>query len=229
MSKPVVNIYLSPNGKSTKILADHLAKVIDDLNKIIMINFIYISAVNAKKVQAKGIRKSPTLIYGNRKFEGLENIIKVLTPPKRERETYGFGNTNPEEMLHEWQNYVIDKGGDEGEEEEDITGEGGRRRIADRIAAFQKRRPKMEGVPGKNKIPGGRALKSKNAQKDYNPANGDDDFIRDSGVNSIVQTPTDTYVQDTDGELILEDYYLEEAISAGKVSKPGKIHRGHSF
>ena len=38
MSKPVVNIYLSPNGKSTKILADHLAKVIDDLNKIIMIN-----------------------------------------------------------------------------------------------------------------------------------------------------------------------------------------------
>ena len=228
MSKPVVNIYLSPTGKSTKVLTDHLAKVIDDLNKIIMINFIYISQANAKKVQQKGIRKSPTLIYGARKFEGLDNIVKVLTPPRRERETYGYGNTNPEEMLHEWQNYIIDNGAEE-EEEEDISGDAGRRRIAERIAAFQKRRPKMEGVPAKNRIAGGRALKSKNAQKDYNPEKGDEDFLRDSGVNNIVQTPTDTYVQDTDGELILEDYYLDEAISAGKKQTSGRIHRGHGF
>jgi hypothetical protein len=221
MSKPEVIIYLSPNGKSTKILTDHLAKFIDDLNKMIMIKFIYISQANAKKVQQKGIRKSPTLIYGSRKFEGLDNIIKVLTPPKRERETYGYGNTNPDEMLHEWQNYIIDGKGDE-EEEEDITGDGGRKRLADRMAAFQKRRPQATDTKGK-------VNKKKTVHKDYNPEKGDDEFIRDSGVNNVIQTPTDTYVQDTDGELILEDYYLEEAVAAGKKQTSGRIHRGHAF
>ncbi len=221
MSKPEVIIYLSPNGKSTKILTDHLAKFIDDLNKMIMIKFIYISQANAKKVQQKGIRKSPTLIYGNRKFEGLDNIIKVLTPPKRERETYGYGNTSPDEMLHEWQNYIIEGRGEE-EEEEDITGENGRKRLADRIAAFQKRRPQATDTTGK-------VAKKKAVHKDYNPEKGDDDFIRDSGVNNVIQTPTDTYVQDTDGELILEDYYLDEAVAAGKKQTNGRIHRGHAF
>jgi len=221
MSKPEVLIYLSPNGKSTKILTDHLAKFIDDLNKMIMIKFIYISQANAKKVQQKGIRKSPTLIYGSRKFEGLDNIIKVLTPPKRERETYGYGNTNPDEMLHEWQNYIIDGKGDD-EEEEDISGDGGRKRLADRMAAFQKRRPQATDTKGK-------VNKKKTVHKDYNPEKGDDDFIRDSGINNIIQTPTDTYVQDTDGELILEDYYLDEAVAAGKKQTSGRIHRGHAF
>jgi hypothetical protein len=228
MSKPTVVIYLSPNGKSTKVLADHLATVIDDLNKIIMIHFVYISKANADKVKAKGIKKSPTLIYGNRKFEGLENIIKVLTPPKRERETYGYGITNPDEMLHKWQSDVIDTYAED-EDEEDIGGEMGRRKLQERMEAFQKRRPKMDGVSKKHQIPGGRNVKSRNTQKDYNPERGDDDFIRDSGINNIVQTPTDTYVQDTDGELILEDYYLDEAIMAGKKQSAGRIHRGHNF
>jgi hypothetical protein len=118
-------------------------------------------------------------------------------------------------MLHKWQSDVMDNKTEE-EEEEDISGEIGRRRIQERAAAFQKRRPKMDGVENKNKINGGRALKSKTTQKDYNPDHGDDDFIRDSGVSSVVQTPTDTYVQDTDGELILEDYYLNEALASGK-------------
>lgn len=228
MSKPEIFVYLSPEGKSTKILTDHLAKVIDDLNKIIMIKFIYINRANAQKVQQKGIRKSPTLIYGNRKYEGLDKIIQVLTPPRRERETYGYGNTSPDEMLHEWQNYIIDSKGED-DEEEDLTGDAGRKRLADRMAAFQKKRPQMLDVPAKNRIPGGRNVKRKNMQKDYNAEKGDDDFLRDSGVNNVVQTPTDAYVQDTDGELILEDYYLDEAVAAGKKQSPGRIHRGHSF
>lgn len=226
MSKPMVDVYLNTKAPSTKVLTEHLAKYIDDLNQILLINFIYITDKNAPLVKKRGVRRTPTLKYGKRTYEGLEKIIRVLTPPKSGKETYGYGNTNPDEMLHEYQNEIIDnRADDEQEDQDDMNGDARTQQIRSRIAAFQKRRPKMDGVGQKQKIAGGRKIKSKFNQKEYAGSSADDDFLKDSGVGSIDQTPTERYVEDTDGELILEDYYLNEAIANGKVQKQGKGRR----
>jgi len=226
-SKLVVDVYLNAKSNSAKLLADHLAKHIDGLNEIILISFIYISPKNAALVQKKGIRRTPTLIYGPRKFEGLDKIIQVLTPPKRSRETYGYGVSNPDEMLHKWQSDIIETAGADGEDEDedDMNPTARESQLRQKMAAFQKQRPRMEGVPSKNKITGGRKVKAGIVQKEYG---NDDDFLKDTNTLNVKQTPTSSYVEDTDGELILEDYYLAEAIKDGKKPYTGK-HRGHGF
>lgn len=212
MSKPTVYIYLNEKAASTVTLSKHLAKHIDDLNNLLLIHFIYITKNNSEKVKQKGIRKTPTLIYENRRFEGLEKIIQVLTPPQRNKESYGYGVTNPDEMLHKWQDEIIQNHADD-DQEEALGDTIGDTEIRDKMAAFQKKRPKMsDNVSQKQKIPGGRLVKGKSNQKEYH---GDDDFLKDSGVNNQDQTPTSQYTEDVDGELLLEDYYLEEAYASG--------------
>jgi len=154
LSKPVVNIYLNRKANSTTILSRHLAENIDALNQFLLINFIYINQNNSNLVRQKGIRKTPTLIYGRRRFEGIQKIIQILTPPSRGKETYGYGVTSPEDMMHKWQSMIIDTKDAEDDEDEgdpDVRTQ----QIRSRMAAFQKRRPKMEGVGRKNKIRGG--------------------------------------------------------------------------
>jgi hypothetical protein len=227
-SIPVVDVYLNSKSNSAKTLSEHLAKHIDGLNEIVLINFIYISSNNAAAVQKKGIRRTPTLVYGPRKFEGLDKIIQVLTPPKKGKETYGYGVSNPDEMMHKWQTDIIDAGvsGEDEDDETDNTNPVAREnQLRQKMAAFQKQRPRMEGVPSKNKITGGRKIKAGGAQKEYG---NDDDFLRDTNTLNVKQTPTSSYVEDTDGELILEDYYLAEAYKDGKKPYVGK-HRGHGF
>lgn len=225
-SRPVVNVYLKTDAKSTKVLVEHLAKHIDALNNLVLINFIYITDKNAAKIQQRGIRRTPTLIYGNRRFEGLDKIIQVLTPPKSGRENYGYGVTSPDEMLTKWQNDIIDSAQDEQEEEDDMSPDAREKQLRQKMAAMQKQRPQMHGVSSKNKIAGGRKLKATAAAKEYT---NDDDFLKASRLRDTEQTPINPYTEDKDGELILEDYYLEEAIRDGKKVTKGKIHRGHSF
>jgi hypothetical protein len=224
-SKPVVDVYLNSKSNSAKTLSEHLAKHIDGLNEIVHINFIYISPKNAAQVQRKGIRRTPTLIYGARKFEGLDKILAVLTPPKRNSETYGYGVSSPDEMLHKWQTDIIDTTDEDEEDNDDMSPEARSNQLRVKMAQMQKQRPKMEGVPGKNKIAGGRKVKTGVAHRDYG---NDDDFLKDSGTLSVKQTPTASYVEDTDGELMLEEYYLGEAYKDGKKPYHGK-HKGHAF
>jgi hypothetical protein len=214
-SKPVVDIYLKTKSESAKMLTAHLAKHIDQLNELIMINFIYITEGNAQAVQRKGIRRTPTLIYYNRTFEGLDKIIKVLTPPKNNSENYGYGVTSPDEMLDKWQSDIIDSTAEE-EEEDDMSPEARSEQIRRKMAQMQKNRPQMHGVPSKNKISGGRKLTAPKAQKEYS---NDDDFLNASGISSVKATPASPYVDSADGELILEDYYLDEALKNGKKTK----------
>lgn len=224
-SKPIIDIYLKTESQSAKALTVHLAKYIDQLNEQVLINFIYITDKNAPAVQRKGIRRTPTLIYGNRRFEGLEKIVRILTPQKRDTENYGYGVMNPDEMLNKWQSDIIDSAVDE-ETDDDMSSDARSQQLRQKMAAMQKMRPQMQGVPSKNKIGGGRKLKTATPKKEYN---NDDDFLKASGVGSVKQTPTNPYMEDKDGELILEDYYLDEAMKDGKKIPKGKIHKGHGF
>lgn len=217
LSKPIVKIYLSTTAKSTTLLTAHLAKHIDALNNLLMIQFIYITEKNAEAIQKRGIRRTPTLIHSDRKFEGLEKIIQVLTPPKQGRETYGYGMTSPDEMLHQWQSEAMSRANDEDDDESNADVVENKMRA--RMAVFQKKRARMEGTSKEHTVPGGRKVKAKNNQKTYD---GDSDFIKDAGVDQdrTDNTPTERFVEDADGELLLEDYYLNEAMAAGKTTKP---------
>jgi len=225
-SKPVVNIYLNKNAVSTKILTQHLAENIDALNKILLINFIYITPNNSKLVMEKGIKSTPTLIYGKRKFEGIKKIMGILTPPERGKETYGYGATSPEDMLHKWQSMIINT-----REEEEFEDDGDphvrTEQLRTKMAAFQKRRPKMEGVARKQKIRGGRRVKGKNNQReygDYMERDGDFQFMKDAGLFDRENTPIEGYTETQDGELMLEEYYLNEAMKDGKKVSREKVY-----
>lgn len=224
LSKPVVNIFLNRRSASTQILSQHLAKNIDSLNKLLLINFIYITQKNAQIVMQKGIKRTPTLIYGKRRFEGIEKIVQILTPPEKERETYGYGVTSPEEMLHTWQNMIIDTRDDDEVDEGDPDVR--TNQIRSKMAAFQKNRPKMEGVGRKNKIRGGRKVTAKNDQRDYGDymeRDGDTQFMRDAGLFDVEDTPVAGYTENKDGELMLEEYYLNLALEGGKEDRRGRV------
>lgn len=208
LSKPVVNIYLNKHAKSTEILSRHLAEHITKLNNRFIINFIYITKANSAMVSAKGVKKTPTLLYGNRKYEGLQNIIKILTPPDETKEHFGIGVTSPEDMLHKYQNEIMTRGEEE-EDDDEHDPAYMEQRLKEKMAAMQKRRPEMRGVSGKSSLKGGRALKTKKNDKKYHYSNGDSAFLHDAGKSNTNDTPS--YTEDTDGELILEEYYLTEA------------------
>ena len=217
LTKPVVKIIMSKNAKSSAVLIDnHLSKHIDALNQILFIEFIYVTKANTNKLKATGIRQTPTLIYGDRTFTGIDKIIKVLTPPAQNKESFGYGITSPEEMLHNWQSEILDTREDDDSLDENDP-EVRSQQIRQKMAAFQRRRPAMEGGEEKHKIKGGRKLKAKKSEHlgGYDQQQGDDKFLKDSGLSDLQDTPGG-YVEDTDGELILEEYFLEVAKDEGK-------------
>lgn len=223
-----VLIFLRKSSKSSDVLAEHLAKNINTINKYCYIKFVYINAENAEKVRGMGIRQTPTMIQGKHKIEGIEKIIKALTFGNIAKETYGYGVTSPEEMLHKWQSDIVTVG--EAEEDGDETDPSVRsQQLRQRMADFQKKRPRMEGVDKKRKIKGGVDIKSKAHQQEYgdfSTRDGDLQFLRDSHVMDTENTPIAGYVESSDGELILEDYFLEEAKSDGKKLRNENLKSG---
>lgn len=209
--EPIAIIYVNPTADSTKILNDFLAKHINQLNMFFYVKRINVTSKNVKEVRRRGIDNTPTLVYNNRKFVSLENIIKVLTPPADQKDHYGYGNTNPDDLIEQNRKEIIDDGDDDNDDDNldnrDTV-------IRQKMAALQKLRPEMNDVDKKSKISGGRKIKPiKNAKQNYDT---DDEFRKASNVDNITETPTKRYMTEEDGDLILEEYFLNEAMMNGK-------------
>ena len=213
MSKPIAEIYINPKSKTTEILNQFLAKHIDQINEHLFIKRISVSSENIALVKRKGIDHTPTLVYNRRKVVSLEKIVKILTPPSDHKDHYGYGNMSSSDLVNQFQNSILDTGDDD-PEDNDMSPEARSNVLRQKMAALQKKRPQMDGVGDKNKIIGGRKVKSnKSVASEFK---NDDDFKKATGMDNIIQTPVKKYMDDDDGAMILEEYYLTEAINNGK-------------
>lgn len=207
MAKPVVDIYINPSAESGKKLAEHIAIHIDQLNKHLIINFIHVTKANSRAVMQKGVTRTPTLIYHNEVYEGLDKIKSILTPKNSAQ------SEDPDEMMRRYQEQAIDvrnhNNVDDEEDDDNMSPESRNRELQQKMAALQKKRPVMQDVDSKQKIPGGRKTVAKQSRaREYT---NDDDFLSDTGDKAA-------FVENNDGELMLEEYYLGEAIQSGKKS-----------
>jgi hypothetical protein len=213
MSKPVVIIYINPGAQSTKILDQFLAKHIDQINEHLFVKRIKVTSKNVAMVKKKGIDHTPTLVYNRRKFVSLEKIIRILTPPAEHKDHYGYGNTSSDDLVHQYHSTILDTG-DDNKEDDDLEPDNRTNVIRQKMAAFQKRRPQMDGVEGSRKLKGGRKVKT--VQPTKSKFDTDEEFRKAARVDNIAETPSRKYMDEDDGAMILEDYYLEEANKSGK-------------
>jgi hypothetical protein len=215
MNKPVVVIYVQKDQKSTKVLTDFIANNIDRINHSLIIKLTTVNAGNAKAVKGSGIERTPTLVYDGKKFVTLEKIIQILTPPEITKDNFGYANTNPDDLVHQYQSTIMDAGddGDDGDDQ-DTRGEV----IRQKMVQMQKKRPQMDGVEGDRRLNGGRKITSKQPPKKQ--FSDDDEFRRATRVDNVDDTPMKEYTDDIDGSRMLEDYYNDEA------DKAGRLHTG---
>lgn len=207
--KPTVEIYVNPKAKSTDVLTDFIAKHIDRINENLMVKIIRVTSKNVNLVKKRGIKRTPTLLYDNKPYESLEKIVRILTPPGDEGEHYGYGNTTPDDLTHQYHESVLSTGDDDGSED---APEKRAEVIRQRMAALQKRRPEMRGVDKTRSVKGGRKVIATSKRSAYDT---DDDFRRASGVDDVDETPIKKFMEE-DGESILEDYYNDEADKFGR-------------
>jgi hypothetical protein len=209
MAKIRVMVFVKPKADSTKYLVKHIGKHIDNLNKILIINIIQVTKSNLSEVKAMGVTRTPTLVYNKKLYVTLEKIIRILTPPQNAKETYGPGIEDPEDLIRRYHSGVIDS--------DDSPGDGDEKELRQddimrKMAAFQKRRPQMEGVPEKARLRGGRKVVARHKKDKFN---SDDAFRKESGVDEAEETPGFGH-HEYDGPSMLEDYYNREADNFGR-------------
>src|SRR6185437_1254188 len=212
-NKPIATIFVNPDSKSTKLLEQFLVKNIDRINEYIYINRIKVTPKNVAAVKRKGIEQTPTLLFNNRKYVNLERIIKLLNPPAENKDHFGLGNANPDEMVYQYQSGILDTGDENGEDLE-LDPETRSNVLRQKMAAMQKRRPQMDGVENSRKLKGGKKVIARQPIK--SKFNDDEEFRRAARIDNISETPSKRYMDEQDGEMILEDYYLNEALQSGK-------------
>jgi hypothetical protein len=212
MKKTKVTIFIKKDAKSTKILTEFIAKNIDELSKFLVIDLKQVTAKNAGEVKRLGVDRTPTLVYNGKRYVSLEKIIRILTPPKNARETYGLDTGNPDELIHKYHNGVIHTRDDDEEDDPRINRDDEIRR---KMASFQKRRPQMMGMESSDRyLRGGRKITARKRGK--NEFNNDDEFRREARVDEQEDTPHSRYFSEEDGDLILENYYNHEADLQGR-------------
>jgi hypothetical protein len=216
MKKIKVVVYIKKDAASTKALTNFIAKNIDEISRTVIIDLKPVTAKNVEEIKRLGIDRTPTLVYGGKKYISLERIVKILTPKRNTsaggREGYGADASNPDELIHKYQDGVINTGDNDYEDDPRVTREDEIRR---KMASFQKRRPQMSGMEGSDRyLKGGRKIVNKRSNKGR--FDDDDDFRRATGVDDQEDTPQNKYLDETDGNLILEDYYNHEADLQGR-------------
>lgn len=186
----------------------HVAKHIDELNRLgVYVETKVVEGRAAQEAKAMGIRNTPTLDFGGRKFVGADAITKVLTPPSRGVDRPPLNVANSEEYIMNYQQRIIASGEEEEQEDFGMT-------LQQKMAAFQKRRPEMLGVDPKAALSGGRKLPPpKQTQSSFS---SDDDFRSAAGLDNLEPTPASGYNAADDGLLLLEDYYNAEADRSGR-------------
>jgi hypothetical protein len=216
--KPKVFIFVNPNARSTTILTNFIAKHVDQINRKMFVKLIQINKKNVEIVKRKGVTQAPTLIYGKKHIVSLESILKVLTPPRETRDNFGQNHMSADEMLHDYHDSILNTGDIEDDDETDPSVR--EQVIRQKMAAMQKRRPQMsDDVGTAQHLRGGRKLKSRAPRQ--SEFNSDTEFARAAGMGNMQSTPSERYMDEADGELLLEDYYLDLANQGGK--KVGKV------
>ncbi len=216
IQKPKAILYLNTSGPNTDKLMNHIAQHVDILNRYMIIEFVYITSENTSTIRRRGITSSPSMIFAGKKYQGVIDIIKILSPKPREQPA--IDDLNPEEVFLYWQQKHMKPGDDSGDDSEDETDPACRtRELQEKMAAVQKRRPVMAGVDDNYKLAGGRPISKHSSSKiygGYGDQNGDSIFLQDSGRS---ETSAEIIPDDqSNGELLLEDYYLDEAFQFGK-------------
>lgn len=200
--KKTVQIYVNPKSDATRELTKFIGKHLDEINKRVMVKIIKVNSRNLREVQRRGISKTPTLVYGGKKYEGTRKIITILRPPSAYRDGFG-GVTSAEEMVHRFMvRNIYDGQGEEEEDDEDDPRNRGET-LRKRMATFQKRRPAMEGMDGGPPISGGRKVTANRRGRGKKSFSNDEDFMREAGAYN--ETPTERYMTEEDGDLILEN------------------------
>jgi hypothetical protein len=216
LTKPTVVIYVQPDADSTRVLTDYIGKNIDKINDFLVVKFIKVNPKNVQLVRARGVERTPTLVYNKKKYISVEKIISILTPPANNQDHFGYGNTSSDDMVHAYHDAILNTGEDDQDEDHpDMRSQV----IKQKMVAFQKRRPEMHGVESGRKVKGGRKITSKPPPK--SEFGNDAEFVKASRKDNVESTPFKRYADDQDGDYLLEEYYLDEANKSGK--KVGKV------
>jgi hypothetical protein len=213
--KPRVQIFVKPKAKSTILLTKHIGKYIDRINKYLILDIVQVTEKNVTAIKKLGISRTPTLIHNRKQYVSLEKIVRILTPPDESKDQYGVDVGSPDELVHKYHDSVINMNDDGEEDDPSVRREDEIRR---KMAAFQKRRPEMQGVNEDKYIRGGRKVVARQAAR--SKFANDDEFRKASRVDDVVETPTKKYIDEQDGDAILEDYYNMEADRFGR--KPNR-------
>lgn len=206
--KKIAKLYVVPNSRQANVISRHIANVLDDLNRCgVYIENHFVAGRGEQEALRAGVKSTPTLVFNGAFYEGTDTIIRVLTPPSRGVDRPPISTTSAEEFLEAYHRRILSTG-DEDTETADDRG----MNIRQKIAAFQKRRPEMQGV--QDAVPGGRKI----TQKRVDPINfsSDDDFRRMAGVDNLEPTPAAGFGSAEDGLAILEDYYNSQADESGR-------------
>jgi len=208
--KKTVYIYVNPKSQKTAQINKFIGQHLQAINKRVYVKLIRVTPTNHAKIKSKGIDQTPTLVCDGKKVMGVNKIIDLLRPPEAYRDN--FGNvTSAEEMVHKWMSGIAYSKKDDDEDDE-MDPEKRSEYLRQKMAAMQKKRPEMAGVDKKQKIKGGRKI----AKTDYKKQKfrDDDDFIQRR--DNFDETPTDRYLTDDDGLLMLEELRNEIADSSGR-------------
>lgn len=198
--KKKVQIYVKPGSPAAKELTRFIGKHVDEINKRIIVKIIKVTPKNSRKVQNLRITKTPTLAYNGKKYIGTKKIIAILRPPTAYRDSY-TGSMSAEEMVHRYLIKSIRDGEGEDEDENDPANRGDYLRA--KAAAFQAKRPAMEGFNGSPPISGGRKTSRGRRRSKKTSFVDDEDFI--NAIGDVEETPTEQYFAEEDGDRILED------------------------
>lgn len=217
--KRLAVIYVTGTASSTKKLTNFISKYIDSISIKFHIKFVRVTKKNVAEIKRKGIEETPTLVVAGRMISGVRDIVKLFEPCLKLKHGFSKGITNSSDEIHKYQMSMlnaVDNEDDDDENDPDRRGEV----IRKKMAALQKRRPEMRGADKTNVIPGGRKLKPTSKVK--SSFLSDADFIASAGSDNIEETPFRSNFEEADGDLILEDYYLDLALEGGKKTKPGR-------
>src|SRR5271163_4881619 len=186
--KQKIQIFVNPGSGSTSTLTKHIGKHIDSINQLLILDIIQVTEKNFPSIKKIGVSKTPTLIYQGKHYVGVDKIIRILTPPAKDRRNLE-SSLSSDELVRKYHESIYNSYDDnDSDETEDDD-------IHRKIAAFQKRRPEMEGVNDNKYVRGGRKVVAKgNVGSRFD---SDDEFRKASNVDKDGSTETEEMYKDS--------------------------------
>lgn len=209
----VGTVYLQKGSKTSGILIQFINSNIDKINKLCRLDLKYINPTITSQLKKIGVTSAPVLIIDGNVIQGVEKIIRRISPPSILKDRSDFGTDSWEEEFHQHCMKLIPS--DSFNPDEDTEETNSEEDIKRKMIAMQKRRPRMIDVDRNHIIEGGRDIKFKSKSRDRNGFDSDESFLDEARFDNV-ETPTIT--DSENGDLILEEDRLRIAESEGKKS-----------